>query len=60
MFDKFIKDVEDIAISQNKKGVKDFLQSNLTSESIKFIEDILSKKVTSYTEQDWENILKLA
>ncbi len=60
MFDKFIENIEDVAISKNKKGIRYFLRSNLTEESIKFINDILSKKITSYTQEDWENILKLA
>ena len=60
MYDDFIEELEQIAVQHDKRGMRYFLNSHLSKESIDFLTDAFNGKFKTYTKEDWDRTLKLA
>lgn len=56
----FLDELEKVAKRHDKKGMRQFINSHYSDDTVKFINDLTTQKVKSYTKEDWDNISKLA
>ena len=60
MYDKFINELEKVACSHDKRGMKYFLNTYLSEDGVTFLKQLLNGDTKKFKTKDWKEILQKA